>query len=185
METLTLKDLQIYSDKFIDNIENKFSKYLQFCLTLKETGLRPIELIEVERFKQDTPFQYSCVTAKRSNIRLFTPSELRQELKSLISTDTTYYFQEILVADNVFGTPFFDSKPYEIIYNYLISIYDKCQPAQLYIDGTKPLKLYHFRHLYIKELYFESGWTVQQISTKIGERHNANTLGYINSVIKK
>lgn len=134
----------------------------EFNLILYHTGLRFIELFEINRWTFVSGDTYTVSTAKKSNLRTITADKL-----------TTGFARAIGVDEYYWNTVHFDSLSF--YYRKNIAIHEIS-------TGRKILNTHLFRHNIIK-LMNEAQIPVPDISRFIGEQSDINTQGYINSVI--
>ena len=140
-------------------------------LTLsKETGLRPIELMNLRR--KDIDLQKSVIyptTAKKGNSRILKISnKLKAQLTQHIST---YDFNP---DDKLFkGSPHSYGKQYRIYRNKLAK--------KLNRQDLKTVKLYDFRHYFATRLYAKTK-DILLVKQQLGHRRMDNTLVYTHLV---
>lgn len=140
------------------------TKQKEFNLILYNTGLRYIELFEINRWARIDIDYFQVVTAKNSNQRTFH----RDELTKTFCTAVEYY-------PEYWWTCRFDSLSFyyqKHIGNYEIK------------TGQKYLNTHLFRHNKVKQMTLQ-GFTISQISTYLGEVSDDNTIKYRDSVIYK
>jgi len=142
----------------------KFDLYSYMVFeTLYNTGLRISELLEYSRIQLVDANTALVRTQKFSNPRIIHISSINltyfenyvnNNLQNFIRS-YSYYSSKIIAFNNEYGN--------------------------LFVEG-KQITTHIFRHNFVKKLA-DSGLTVSEISTIIGERAEKNTLGYIHSKI--
>ncbi|MFN8258129.1 MAG: site-specific integrase [Bacteroidales bacterium] len=162
---MKLSNLQI--DKICQAILDHTEKYDLYSFmvfeTLYNTGLRINELIDYSRISLVDANTALVKTQKYSNPRIIHISSINQTYFENYITNNlhkfirsySYYSSKIIAFNNEFGN--------------------------LYVDG-KQITTHLFRHNFVKKLS-DSGLSVPEISSIIGERVDKNTLGYIHSQI--
>lgn len=139
-------------------------KQKEFNLILYNTGLRYIELFEVNRWARIDIDYFQVVTAKNSNQRTFHRDELTKTFCTAIEYNAQYWW-----------TCRFDS----------LSFYFNKHIGQYGIKtGQKYLNTHLFRHNKVKQMTL-AGKTISEISEYLGEVSDDNTIRYRDSLIYK
>lgn len=162
MEVLTLQQINDNNDTFIKDINSFNLKYSALFDTLNKFGFRVGELTSPERWIYTAFPIIEIYTEKGSNNRFIDVA------------DFNFWVQEA-VSKGLFPFPYTSNS----VASYFVTKYYPVSP--LYVK-TKIITTHIFRHARIKNMSAD-GYTVEQISAFIGEKNDANTLGYINSII--
>lgn len=162
MEILSLQQINENIDTFIKDINGFNLKYSALFDTLNKFGFRVGEITSNDRWILTAFPIIEIVTEKGSNNRF------------IDIADFNFYVQEA-INKNLFPFPYTSNS----VASYFVTKYFPISP--LYVK-TKIITTHIFRHARIKNMSAD-GYTVEQISAFIGEKNDANTLGYINSVI--
>ena len=149
-----------YSSAEVDQILDP--SLIDFYYNLYNTGLRVNELQDASRWEITPAGDYLCSVQKGGVDRLFTSSEL-----------STFFTSSL-----AYGLDVYRACRYSTASRYLNKV---IWPLSLFVND-KSITTHLFRHNKIKQLA-NSGLTVPQIATYIGERDPQNIQGYLNAKV--
>ena len=130
---------------------------------LSNLGCRPTELHRIELWSVGPASQFILQPTKNNYNRYFYDYELSPTLRDAIINGVNPY--------------------YGILYGKSLYYFNKWYLYQPCKIGTKNIDTYLFRHRYIKNLA-HNGFTVPEITAKLGWVNPDMALNYINSVIE-
>ncbi len=142
-------------------LKHSYTTVYYICVLLKKTGLRPIEVLEPNRWTIINEKYYSVKLAKNNGLRRVNQKLIPDYIKYLYALKPTLKSIYSLKTLNKY-----------ILQN---SIYT-------FRNGNKNIVSYIFRHNYIKRLK-SKGLTNARIQKKMKHSDIKNTLNYINSNI--
>lgn len=159
---ITYTQLDTALSHFLASIQ-AFDFYLHdLFYNLHNTGLRFCEIFELDRWTYNADNNIICNTAKDSNSRTFTSSDLTFPFVQSIINDTFLY------NTCKYSTTILYFKRYFEFYNLKV--------------GGKKILTHIFRHYKAKQLH-EFGYSDVEIQNYIGEKSLSNAQNYINSIL--
>lgn len=161
MKTLNLTEIENICNRVVEQTELFYYPLHTFFYTQKNTGLRPSELMLLDRFQLVGDEFVQFTPLKNNNFRIFALSDFHPYFEYLIS----------------------NSLPLEYSFSqrYLSRQFSHYAGKQLFVNN-KAISTYLFRHFYVKNLYHK-GLSPDEIKTKLGHTNVSSTLSYINSEI--
>lgn len=164
----SLSDLHNALDLQVNDVLANISPfYGAFFKVLQLTGLRPVEILNRDRWTYLSGTNSEVQCAKGSGIRSIDFAGFPDEFISFITTvpPATSLYQSITER------------------TILRFWYDYFAPHHFYFadnESGSSQGVYIFRHMYVKDRIAE-GYTVAQIATMMAELDQNNILGYVNS----
>jgi integrase len=149
-------------------IYNNISRYYgSFFIALYETGCRPVELLDRDRWSRRNLTEFDLITAKGSEPRIIRTDQLTKEIISAID-DTSIDLPSFFRISRRTCERFF---------------YDYFFPDHWFFEDND-LKgsqgMYIFRHIFVKRLIAE-GMTISDVAAILGEVDLKNIQGYAGS----
>lgn len=163
MPVLTFVELKASLQAVQEPVPNYQAYIFNAFTTLFETGCRPNEIFDINRWTVQSNDIIRLQPSKKNLPRYFPIAQLPLEFVHQIETGEQLYY------------------PYSIrrLRYHFNQFY---MPAGTFVQG-KDIELYLFRHYYIKELD-NQGFNADEIAQKMGYTTTTVVSGYINSVIQ-
>ena len=161
MRILELSEIEAVCNYVVEQTELFYYPVHAFFYTQKNTGLRPSELMLLDRFQPVGDEFVQFTPLKNNNLRIFALSDFHP------------YF-EYLITNNL-------PLDYSFSQRYLSRQFSHYAGKTYYVNN-KAISTYLFRHFYVKNL-FRSGLSPDEIKTKLGHTNISSTLSYINSQV--
>lgn len=159
---LNTSDLSTAADIVISNVQNYYPEYSYYFKTLRATGCRPLEPLDINLWSFKTNGDIQLNPLKHNNPRTF------------ISSDLPNTFVNHLISNNL------PIKPHQL--RTLTRTFHKLNSfgrMSLFNDGSA---LYLFRYLRAKEMY-DTGISMADIHVYFGWKHPSLASRYIEKVI--
>lgn len=159
---VTEEELEGVLIQFLDRIK-KIDRYLYPVYDLLyKYGFRVNEVLELDRWSLNESGKFEVETEKKSRKRILLPALVPQEFIVALSRKR---------KGEVYST-------YDVVKNRF-QVYST---KSLYYSERKRICTHVFRHNYVKKMY-KNGYSIDEISEKIGEVEPKNTEGYLTSII--
>ena len=161
MAVLTLEMFIPAKTTFLQHAQENYFNFYTYLNLLYETGLRPNEAYEYERYSfygDNVSFQ----PAKGNNTRVF---------------------PKILLSEGAIDDIENNRKPFQDArYSSIVRYFNEYFTFSNIMIDNKHIALYVFRHMKFKQLDAE-GMSTEDIGEYFGEQDNKNVKGYVQSII--